>query len=354
MSTYICTILRRVVICFSVWCGMNHPALAETSPTGHEAVFRAGMNVLLLPNEYNSLDELDWKTDALLDTLSDLGVNALNLDWLLYTEDVYSNQVSIGEKTPDTAAITLVTKKALARGFIVGFRPIIDEASIVAHGKKEWRGTIRPRDVSAWFTHYDALLLSYATLAEETGAHFLIVGTELNSMEEYPDRWEKLIGAIREVYHGELSYSSNQLISTTMPWNKLDFIGVDAFLELQTPKTATVPELIAAWQRWIPPLVNRANELGLPLVFTEIGVASQTGATRRSWIWDHHTPVNLETQRRFYEAACTVWKDKTAGMYWWVVHSNIWMIPDPQNDPTFSPLGKPAATEIQRCFIPPT
>ena len=313
--------------------------------------FQSGVNVMLRPEHYASLEELDWKVDALLDRLQSLHVTAVSINWLIHTEGVRSSLVESGEKTPDTEAIVMLAESAKARGFTVSFRPIIDEASIIRDGKYEWRGTIRPRNIEAWFASYSAYLLQYAVLAEEYDLDFVVIGTELTSMEQYPQQWTTLIKEVRKVYRGALTYSSNQLISETMPWHELDMIAVDAFLELSVPKDATVAELEGAWQQWKDPLLKTAAGLNRPLIFTEIGVTSQAGAFRRSWIWDHNTAVSLEAQRRYYEASCRVWKPELAGMYWWMIDANIWMVENPTLDASFSPLGKPAETEIAQCFL---
>lgn len=315
-----------------------------------ESEFQSGVNVLLRPEHYASLEELSWKVDELLNRLQSLHVTAVSINWLIHMEGVQSSAVNSGIKTPETAAIMLLAQSAKARGLTVSLRPIIDEESIARDGKNEWRGTIRPRNVDEWFASYSAYILQYAALAEEYSLDFLVIGTELTSMEQYTERWVTLIREVRMVYGGALTYSSNQLISQTMPWHELDVISVDAFLELNAPEEASVAEIEEAWQRWKEPLLVTAATLNLPLIFTEIGVTSQVGAHRRSWIWDHNTAVSLEAQRRYYEASCRVWKSELAGMYWWMIDANIWMIENPALDASFSPLGKPAEMEIAHCF----
>jgi len=77
---------------------------------------------------------------------------------------------------------------------------------------------------------------------------------------------------------------------------------------------------------------------------------SQKNAHKRTRVWDHKTKVDLEDQRRFYFASCTVWRNQLCGMYWWAVSANLWQITNPENDAGFSPLGKPAEAEIKKCF----
>lgn len=151
------------------------------------------------------------------------------------------------------------------------------------------------------------------------------------------------------MFSGELTYSSNKGISDLIPWDALDFVSVDAFFSLEgTSADASTGDMIEGWKRWVTSVVARATDLEKPLVLTEIGTASQSGAHRRSWIWDHHSSVDLEDQRRFYESACIAWKPHTAGMYWWA--ADLWILDSPPIDGTFSPIRKPAEQEIRTCY----
>jgi len=331
---------------------LSSPSLTKSQTIDPNAkAFSAGMNVIIRRSDYRDLTELDWKLDALLEKLYELNVTAVSINWYIYTENVRSNKLSAGVDTPEIEAIVLFAKKAKDQGFEVMIRPILNERVLMSANKNDWRGTIRPKNVNAWFLSYSKLLLNYADIAQTTQADSLVVATELTSMEKHTDQWRQLVAAIRERYDGQLTYSSNQGVSEEFPWEILDFIGVDAFFKLDTPENdASTEVIILALQREVGRIVQAANNLGKPLVFTEIGSTSQKNAHRRTWIWDHRTPVDLENQRRFYFASCAVWKHQLQGLYWWAVSSNLWLIEKPAEDRGFSPLGKPAENEIKKCF----
>lgn len=310
--------------------------------------FQAGVNVLLYQYDCDNLEKLNSSLENLFDRLRTDHVNAVSLSFLIHTEGVASSTVFKGEKTPPDEGISLFIRKAKQRGFSVMVRPIIDEQSITAGGKSEWRGTIRPAHVAAWFESYTALLLEYTRVAQAAGADSLVVATELNSMEVYPTKWRAVIEQVRKEFAGALTYSSNQGISATMPWDALDFVGVDAFFKLDTPADATIEEMTDSWRRWVQVVKVPAAKIGKPLVFTEIGVTSQAGAHRESWLWDHKTGVDLEDQRRYYASACAVWRHRLSGMYWWAV--TVSMPADPLSNTDFTPLGKPAEAEIASCY----
>ncbi len=340
--------IKSALLAFALMAVFSLPAKATS--TGIQP-FQAGMNIILRNSDFSDLSELDWKVDALLQRLTSININSLSLTWLIYTDGVRSNDLFVGDDTPSLEAITLFVSKAKAAGFTVMLRPLIDEQAITASGKDEWRGTIRPRNVEAWFESYGNLLVSYASLAKSLEADSIVIATELTSMERYPDNWRKLIGKIKEVYAGQLTYSSNQEVSLKIPWDALDFVSVDAFFRLSTPRNnASTEDMIVALERKVKAIAAAAIKIGLPLVFTEIGSTSQKNAHKKTWVWDHKTKVDLEDQRRFYFAACAVSKSRVSGMYWWAVSANIWQIPHPETDAGFSPFGKPAEAEIKRCF----
>ncbi|HWB33840.1 MAG TPA: hypothetical protein VG753_00750 [Candidatus Paceibacterota bacterium] len=316
---------------------------ADALPT-----FQAGINVLLYRLDYATTNDLDSKLGSFLDRMQSDHINAISLSFLIYTEGVKSNRLLTGDKTPSDEDLELFIRRARERGLSVMLRPILDEQSLVAEEADEWRGSIEPSNVSAWFESYGDLLFHYADIAQVAGANSLDIATELNSMEQYPTRWRALVAMVRKRFSGMLTYSSNQGISVTMPWNVLDFVSVDAFFELDTGDTATTKDMAAAWKKWVGPIASRSKILGKPLMLTEIGSTSQVGAHRRSWVWDHKSAVDLEDQRRYYESACLAWKPNVSGIYWWV--ATLSMPADPTHDIDFTPFGKPAEKEISSCY----
>lgn len=324
------------------------PPLSQVVNTYHRGGFQAGVAVVLYKHDYADLAELGAKLDTLFDRLVAINVNAVSLDWPIYTGGLYSSQIFRGTGTPEDSAIALFIDKARQHNFAVMLRPLLDEHSIIRYGKTEYRGTIRPSNIGAWFRNYDALIDEYADLAEAHHATIFAVGSEFVSMEKYTSYWRDLVHQVRKRFTGALTYSSNRYISPHIPWNDLDFIGVDAFFELQTPEIADAQTIQAAWKKWQDPMLKQAASIGKPLVFTELGSASQQGAHRKAWSWNRTSPVDLEDQRAYYQASCTVWSNHIDGIYWWA--ANIWQPANPLQDTGFNPLQKPAEKVIAQCF----
>lgn len=218
-----------------------------------------------------------------------------------------------------------------------------------------WRGELAPEDVDAWFRSYTRMVSQYAEFARRHDLDGLILGTELRALTTaaHTGRWQTLIAEVRARYGGPLSYAANwdeyQVVGF---WDRLDFIGVDAYFPLVDVKQTSdpsLPEIVRAWHRylgkhgfgsWVQELDRFAAALQKPMIFTEIGYRSQDGAADAPWLDDNGLSANLDLQRRLYEAVYTIFASKPyfRGIYWW-----RWDIePEAQRIHAVTPQRKPA------------
>lgn len=310
--------------------------------------FEAGVNLYVHAADYKDRSDLADRLDAVFDRLIDDHVNAISLVWPIYTGDVTSSQIFHGPGTPSYEDLGFMASAATMRGFIVTLRPIIDERSIM-NKQLDWRGTIRPGNVDQWFAEYSAIMLPYASLAEDVNAYSFIIGVELNSMEKYTAKWSTLIAGAREAFGGKLSYSGNQGFNRNMPWEELDYVGIDAFFELTTPDFgATADDMLKSAQTWVEWTQRVVAPVGLPIVLAEVGSASQQNAHKKSWLWNHNRVIDLEDQRAYYEAMCKAWRPIVRGIYWW----NFTLVQplDAASDGSFTSWGKPAEVAMAACY----
>ena len=212
----------------------------------------------------------------------------------------------------------------------------------------DWRGTIDPPDWDRWFASYREFILYYARIAAETGAEYFSVGSELISTEFFRDRWVGVIDAVREVYPGLLLYSSNwDHYEQVRAWDRLDLVGVTAYNTVSNSDKPTVEELLGFWKPIKTKLLRWQRKIGKPIVFTEVGYPSQVGASRDPWNYYMSTQVDLETQKRCFEAFFATWEDEpaVAGVYvfeWWGEGG--------PEDTSYMPKGKPAM-EVIRAWL---
>jgi hypothetical protein len=154
---------------------------------------------------------------------------------------------------------------------------------------------------------------------------------------------------VRQVYSGLLTYSSTSGNGYPSGFaSALDFLGVDAYYPMDVSAGASVDELERAWRPWTAELAGMRAASGKPVVITEIGTPSRAGSYLTPWTLQPGAPLDLEAQRRYYQASCNALIGLVPGLYWWYTPLDV--SPEPLRDSGYNPIGKPAALEITKCF----
>lgn len=305
--------------------------------------FEAGVSVVIYGNDPYFTD----KAQALLNRLATLGANSVSLVIPVFQQGWAASQVYADPvKTPNDAAIAVFASQAQRRGFTVMLRPLLD--IVVPQDGTHWRGTIQPQDAAQWKSTYSALVINYARLAEQDHIAIMDIGSELDSMERDGAFWQGLVNGVRVEFHGQVTYSSNWAKSFPSFGTSLDFISVDAYFPLKAPTTASVGDLVAAWQQWVARLKRMSQSFGKPLVLTELGTTSQAASFQQPWLWDNGQPVDLSAQQLYYDAACQAVVPPFDGVYWW-----MYTLDPPAKPPLdrgYMVAGKPAEATLARCF----
>jgi hypothetical protein len=235
---------------------------------------------------------------------------------------------------------------ARARGLDVFLFPILrleDESG------GNWRGNLQPADVDAFYASYEAYILAFAELAERLSVPLLSVGSELASMDVDTPRWRKIIAAVRRVYHGALTYSANwDHYDEVAFFDALDYAGVTGYFELSEKAKALeedppIETLVHSWREVHRRLMRWQHRIGKPILITEVGYLSQRGAAARPWNEGANEALDLDLQRRCYEAFRRVWdgEDRLAGAYFW-----NWFGWGGPTSKEYTPRAKPAAREV--------
>lgn len=212
------------------------------------------------------------------------------------------------------------------------------------------------QDWLEWEKSYGTYILENARMAEREDVALFCIGTEFNmAVIKRPKFWRKLIGEVRKVYSGKVTYAANwDNYQQVKFWDLLDYVGVDAYFPLSDK---TVPDVAELKQLWREParmieFLHRLHDK--PVLFTEFGYRSIDACSGRQWEKEHvpyHQQVNLQAQVNAYRAFFEYfWKlDWFAGVFLWQWYTHDDTAGGPQ-DSDYTVQNKPAEEEICRWF----
>jgi Ca2+-binding RTX toxin-like protein len=287
--------------------------------------------------------------------------NAISMVPRIFTETRTSNEVmSVPDKTESEANLAQAIAEAHSLGLSVLLKPLLTPLDGAG------QSSLAPTDIEAFFASYKTQIVEFARLAETTGVETLSIGNELSSLsgEKYRPYWLDIVSAVREVYHGEITYAAatDEAIHVSF-WDALDIIGVNAYPPLTSSFEPTVEEMVTAWHSvptsnyWAAAMnyespVDFFHSLSLqydrPLLFTEMGYRSLDGTNIRPGDWNAKTAQDAQEQRDAYEAFFNVWSGEGS----WFRGAHLWEW-DARNmfEPTgYSPMDKPAEQLISDWF----
>jgi hypothetical protein len=200
---------------------------------------------------------------------------------------------------------------------------------------------------------YKAYILLFAKIAEEKKVSTFCMATEMaNHVKTRPEFWLGLIQDIRKVYHGKLTYAENWDSYSKVPfWDKLDFIGIDAYFPISSQKNPDIASIKKGWKKHRNTLADFSGEFQKPILFTEIGYKSNDYALNKPWESDFSKPANHQLQALAYKGFFEeIWNEEWfAGAYIWK-----WFSETRENRPskdTFSPQNKPAQQILTDHFL---
>jgi uncharacterized protein YozE (UPF0346 family) len=275
----------------------------------------------------------DFSSDGFrtnVDHYQALGITTITLVVPVYQSNTGSIDVGPGGNTPTDASLISAIEYVHSRGLGVMLKIHLDPRS------GEWRANINPGDRNGWYTNYLAMLKKYAQLAQSEHVESYCVGTELIDMASAainPDntqRWQNMIAQVRQLYTGKITYDANWGSDTHAGeakyiqfWSSVDFIGISAYYPLSGD--GSIAQNKAAWAGWlsseIQPIHDQTQK---PIVFTEIGYRSVTGAHSEpfnSWQTGSYAP---QEQVNDYEALFQFWDayPYIQGVDFWYAISN--------------------------------
>lgn len=268
---------------------------------------------------------------ALLDHLARMGVTWISLTpfgriWSLHSTDIYMDFEAPYED--NRRAIAEMVRQAHERGIRVLVIP-----HLWVWNEQGWRGEIDFPDEAGWEAYqasYRAFVLAWARDAAAAGVDAFSIGVECKSWSgRFGAYWTSLIGDVRSVYPGLLTYSANwDEAENVLFWDQLDLVGVNAFYPLASHDDATFDEYVEGASRIRDGVGELARVLDMPVMFVEVGYTTRANAAVEPWLWPdtmQHVQYSEEEQARALEASFRAFVPEPwfAGFFLWRYYANL-------------------------------
>lgn len=304
-------------------------------------VFQKGMSYRHYPFPYDSLSSNE-SLERMADT--NTAYVAITVWWL--QKNITSTHIYRAPGwTATDEQLAKVVSKVHELGMKVMLKPMIDPEDVYSHWRGEFPGS------QEWFDNYKSFIRSYAEFAQDNHVDLFCVGCEFRATEQDESNWRQIIQEVRDQYSGPLTYAATQdSFQRIKWWDALDYVGIDAYVQLTTDKDPNLDALREAWTRIANGMEAWVLSVNKPVVFTEIGYRSGDGNNIEPANWTAQLSIDLQEQFDCYSAALeTLWnRPWFYGFYWWIWESS----PDKGglNDTDFTPQNKPAEALLKQWY----
>ena len=274
-----------------------------------------------------------------IDELAQAGFRHVSFLFPVFVQNVEAHKIQRSDpRTVSDRRLIETIRHAKSKGLSVMLLPIV---LLHEFDEVEWRGTLRPKKRDLFWSEYELFLAHYLDIAEATGVEIFSVGSEFSSLESDTAAWTRVIGNARGRFSGLLTYSVNwDHAHEPRFFGLLDIVGVTGYFSLTAERNPSRAQIEAAWRARGKELEALVGSLGKPVIFTEVGYASQDGINRDPWNY-HMNPdrIDLDEQADCFAAFLAVSSEFTflEGAYLYDYFGE-----GGEQDPSYSPRGKPA------------
>jgi hypothetical protein len=219
-----------------------------------------------------------------------------------------------------------------------------------------WPGEVEmttEQDWNLFFEHYYQWISHYALMAEMHEVDVLCIGVEFTTATlKQENHWRNLIGKLRNVYSGHLTYAANwgdEFEQVTF-WDQLDLIGLNCYYPLSNNSKSNQNELEHGFASVLDKVDKVKTRYNKPLLITEIGFRS----VEAPWMSPHEEAgnknFNEDDQAKAYSAVFQVLANTTVvdGIFWWKWPTNLEH--RSEQDRRFVPYGKKSEKVIDHWF----
>lgn len=308
-----------------------------------------------------------------VDRMADTGIDHVCVIVCVNADTVHSTrQYRDFVNTPSDLEVARIIERIHAKGMRVQLRPMLechdglqryfvnfpdDGLIIPGHPYTYWQ---------QWFASFEARCVYYARLARETGCAVYGLDSELDQTARQNAHWQRVVQAVRAEFKGHLtaSFTENcpidRLLDKPDCWFRdLDSLGLSMYAPLGSPDEDMAKLSIAELAARAAPLVERdrkrAEKLGKPVYFGEIGCCATKNATSKPYYWANPGGYDGDEQARYLDAILTAYWDQPwfGGAYWWKwdeQNDRPQFRDDPRGDKGFTLWGKPGLATMKRWY----
>jgi hypothetical protein len=207
-------------------------------------------------------------------------------------------------------------------------------------------------DWKIWEKNYLKFIMHFAHLSDSLNIEMFCIGTELKQVvEKRPDFFITVIDSIKTFYTGKLVYAANwNEYKQVHFWNKLDYIGIDAYFPLSSASNPTLAELKTSWTTAQQEIDRYRKTIGKDVIFTEIGYKSVDKCAYEPWN-PASEKVNLTAQSNatlaFFEVFNSIdWFKGSFFWKWYPKHHSS----GGHNNTDYTPQNKPVEAIIKKWY----
>lgn len=149
-----------------------------------------------------------------------------------------------------------------------------------------------------WFQSYGEFILQMARIAQRTGCSIFAVGCGLAQSETREEEWRRLIAAVREVYHGFITYISDKNQENHVSWwDAVDLISSAGCFSGGdfSAKTQTIKEVVTKHKK--------------PFILIEKEHSVKESAPNFSKKTEKKSPLDLREKAEYFEKLLCKSKD---------------------------------------------
>jgi hypothetical protein len=288
-----------------------------------------------------------WGTPAAAESMAamlDVGVTWTAVTFAAYQEHTYTTDVHFeNDPVVSDEEVTWAIREARSLGLKVVLKPVVN----VADGA--WRGHIAffewdvPGEPSwtQWFASYTRFMVHFARIAEAEGVEMLCVGCEMVQSDGRSAQWRALIGAVREVYGGLVTYNCDKYQEDHVTWwDAVDVISSSGYYRSGDwlPQLDRIEAVIARERK--------------PFVFMEVGCPSREGSASAPNDWTLPGAPSEAEQAAYYDEMFTACASRpwVQGFMLWDWPAQLYSLEEAAANTDYCPYGKQASSVLLRWY----